>query len=276
MLISLSTACLFPRSLSTVFALAREAGFDGLELVIDPTVARHGSKYVSQLVGDFQLPVLSVHPPLFPLPGWREARERCLGTVELGRVLGCRVIVLHAPYTRSERGYEGVLRSIKRGQGVDSDGGIALENGRWLSAGTSDEDGGQAAIAHFHYIKDLAREQGWGLTLDTTHAGCAGVDILEAYELFKGRLVNIHLSDLRSLSWPRFLRRIPLIYDNLVQHHLPGKGALPLEALLRRLRFDSYQGLLTVEASPLAFQVWSLGQVRKSLQRVLQLCRGPK
>lgn len=276
MLVSLSTACLFPRGLSTVFALAKEAGFDGLELVIDAAVARRGSDYVSRLVKTYQLPVLGVHPPIFPLAGWTEPRTRCLKTVELGSALGCRMVVLHAPSTRSEGDdtYREALEALQQGQRACGKGfNIALENGRRHPSSPSEGATVNAAMAHLQRMWHLAQEQDWWLTLDTTHAGSAGVDILQAYELFKDRLVNIHLSDLRPGRLPGFLRRVPLLYDNLVQHSLPGTGILPLKALLGRLRADRYQGLVTVEASPLAFQVWNQNKAKGNLRLVLQLCR---
>ena len=276
MLVSLSTACLFPWPLSTVFALAKEAGFDGVELVVDAVVSGRGSDYVSRLIETFQLPVLSVHPPIFPLPGWVEQKTRCLKTVELGNTLGCRWVVLHAPWPRSGRGatYRAALEAIQWAQRACSSGlNIALENGRWYCTAPLGGTGIQDALAYLRHMENLAQEQGWWLTLDTTHAGSAGVDIMQAYELFKDRLVNIHLSDLCLKRWPGFLRQLPLIYDNLVQHTLPGRGVLPLKTLLGRLRADHYRGLVTVEASPLAFQVWSQSKVRGILRQVLQLCR---
>ena len=69
MRLSLSTGCLYCYPLKSVFRLAKEAGFHGLELVISPEVVLRGSGYVKTLIERYGLEVCSMHPPLFSYPG---------------------------------------------------------------------------------------------------------------------------------------------------------------------------------------------------------------
>ena len=79
------------------------------------------------------------------------------------------------------------------------------------------------------------------MTLDTSHAGASGVDLLAAREALAGQIRHVHLSD-----------------SNLVlgkdDHRLPGKGRLPLKPLLAALAADGYPGAVSLELKP-----WPLG-----------------
>ena len=52
-------------------------------------------------------------------------------------------------------------------------------------------------------------------------------------------------------------------------HQIPGDGDLPLVEFLRRLTADSYEGLITLEISPIALQAWSPSRARENLVRCL-------
>jgi sugar phosphate isomerase/epimerase len=79
------------------------------------------------------------------------------------------------------------------------------------------------------------------VTLDTSHVGASGVDLLAAREALAGQLRHVHLSD-----------------SNLVvgkdDHRLPGKGRLPLKPFLAALAADGYPGAVSLELKP-----WPLG-----------------
>ena len=71
--LSFSTATLYHFPLRAAFALAHEAGFEGVELVLGPEVMLRGAAYVRQLSHEYSLAVLSVHPPMIPYPGQNKA-----------------------------------------------------------------------------------------------------------------------------------------------------------------------------------------------------------
>ena len=99
-------------------------------------------------------------------------------------------------------------------------------------------------------------QHGPHLTLDTTHLGTWGLDLLAFYEQIKKRVVHVHLSD----------------FDGR-EHRLPGSGQLPLAALLQRLVRDGYGGAISVELHPDALQAENEDQVRAHLHEVLAFCR---
>jgi sugar phosphate isomerase/epimerase len=79
------------------------------------------------------------------------------------------------------------------------------------------------------------------MTLDTTHLGQAGGDIVKFFKKNKGKIVNIHLGDYKHHPLNTTLR--PFRYK-----HLPlGHGQLPIQEFLETLRKEKYQGLITME-----------------------------
>ena len=79
------------------------------------------------------------------------------------------------------------------------------------------------------------------VTLDTSHFGASGVDLLAARKTLAHQLRHVHLSD-----------------SNLVvgkdEHRLPGRGKLPLGPFLAALSDGDYSGAVSLELKP-----WPLG-----------------
>jgi sugar phosphate isomerase/epimerase len=94
------------------------------------------------------------------------------------------------------------------------------------------------------------------LTLDTTHIGTWGYDLLAIYEQLRTRIVHVHLSN----------------FDGR-EHQLPADGRLPLDQFLHRLALDGYQGAVSVEVNPDALQAEDEAQILVQLRRVVSFCR---
>jgi sugar phosphate isomerase/epimerase len=110
---ALSTGSLYTYGLDRVFALAAEAGFDGIEVLIDPRFDTRQPVYLRQLMERYGLPILSVHAPFRPrrLAAWpRTQPESIAATAEIARAVGAGVIVVHLPYW-TERAYLHWLRN---------------------------------------------------------------------------------------------------------------------------------------------------------------------
>ncbi len=262
--ICLSGASLYFYPLSYTFRLAKELGFSGLELAMGPEVRWRGGRYVRELSQKYDLPVYGLHPPMFSGPRGLNLGELLPKMVHLGREMGCRMLVVHAPKVTSlEGGGLGGLEAIleARREGLL----LSLENLALFRG----EDRGYL-LGDLHKLRDFAEKHDLHLTLDTAHAGTFGYDLIEAYEILRPRLVNIHFSDLR--------REKPMrgwsYFQTFFQHHqMPGDGYLPLGALLRRLKEDGYRGPVVLEVSPFALQAWWPGRVRYNLKRSLASLR---
>jgi sugar phosphate isomerase/epimerase len=260
---SLSTGTLYPYPLRQVFRWARQAGFDGVELVINPEAAMRGGRAVRRLARAEGVEIFSAHPTVVPFPGWRERDGGMARTIALAQAAGIDLVVMHIPRSESLDEGEGLVfrQRIEGWQGRLAGSGlrIAVENkairaeGHW-----------RYALTPLDRLRAFAERYDLGLVLDTAHAGTAGEDLLQARRLFDTRLVNVHLSDLGGRV-P--LATLPLVHRFFGEHRLPGTGELALPALLRDLGSSRYDGLITLEVNPWSVRAWWPPAVRRTLAR---------
>jgi sugar phosphate isomerase/epimerase len=126
------------------------------------------------------------------------------------------------------------------------------------------ESARQYALSPLDRLRAFADRYDLGMVLDTTHAGTAGEDLLRAQQIYDGRLVNVHLSDVGGRV-P--LAKLSLARRQMGEHRLPGAGDLPLTALLASLAAEGYDGPVTLEVNPLEVRVWWPPAVRRHLAR---------
>ena len=253
-MLALSTGSLYTYGLDRVFGLAKEAGFDGIEVLLDGRWDTRQADYLRHLRDSYGLPVVSLHSPfhLIWVPGWeQDPIWRLKRTVELAEALSARVVVAHPPLgwlrislrvtgASSARGFwVGLplswfvgrsharwlcdeLESFQRETEVT----IAVENMPRLQIGPLGFD-----LYQMTHLETLERFR--HLTLDTTHLATRGMDIIQTYERLAGRVAHIHLSNY-----------------NGREHRLPWDGPLPLADFLRRFAQDDYGGIVTLELQP--------------------------
>lgn len=94
------------------------------------------------------------------------------------------------------------------------------------------------------------------ITMDTTHLGTWGHDVLAFYEGLKRQVAHVHLSNF-----------------NGREHRLLDDGGLPLAQLLERMGSDGYAGLVSLEVSPASLEAEDKGRVRAHLRYSLAFCR---
>jgi sugar phosphate isomerase/epimerase len=264
--LSFSTGTLYHLPLRAAFALAHEAGFEGVELVLGPEALLRGAKYVRQLSQQYSLPVLSIHPPILPYPGQSKVVRILPRLISLAQGVGCDLVVLHTPKTSAPDSlawteFVDVMSRRDSASGVR----VSLENA------------GMFRPAELNYLlHDLPRLRSFAdrhdlpLTFDTAHAGTSAYELLEAYALFDGRVVNVHFSD---LVQRRIFPDWPPLYTFFLHHQLPGQGILPLAEFVRTLLATGYSGLFTLELSPTAIQAWSIPRVREGLRSAVAFVR---
>ena len=269
MKLSLATASLYLYPLRWIFAIAKAVGFEGLELALGPEVTRRGGRYVKALIEEYDLPVLSLHPPMALLPGRGDCSTYLPQMIELALEIGCPLVILHTPQSRSFDHGRGraYLKALKEGQrqADGSDVQIGLENRGFFFK----RDDGHL-LSDSLELRRFADEHDLPLILDTAHAGSSDRSLMETYEIMKGRLANIHFSDLRPLPRPLDW---PYLHTYIKHHQIPGRGHLPLAELLARLREDGYCGPLTLEISPVALAAWWPWKARSNLARCLNFVR---
>lgn len=274
MLVSLSTGSLYFYPLRWTFSLAKRAGFDGVELVIGPEVDWRGPAYIKQLSQEFQLPVLTVHPPLYGYRGWNDINITYAPYVEkalaLTEAVGARLMVVHPPRAYSgERGVgkEFVERVIAARGALNCQGPkLGIENGAKF---TNRDD--HYILRGLPELREFAEKHDFAMTLDTAHVGTFELDLLDSLKFFDGRVANVHLSDLRVV--PHWLMNQPRLHSFYRQHQFPGTGTLPLRELLRDLKQRGYKGTVTYELSPLAVKALTPWRVEKKLREAVEFVK---
>jgi sugar phosphate isomerase/epimerase len=273
-MIALSTGSLYSYGTARVFELAAQVGFDGIEVLIDHRPDTRQPAYLRCLSSVYGLPICALHSPFAPdVPGWPDDQlGRLQHTVALARELAVPVVVTHLPYKLAglvvrwygalkgrfslplpwfqRGGYyrllrDGSLAEMEAISGVH----IAVENmpARWFL-------GVSLPFYWFNHPERMTRFP--HITLDTTHVGTWGWDLIGAYEPLAGCLAHVHLSNFNGL-----------------EHRSPLDGHLPLDALLWRLSEDGYRGAISIESCPEAMDAEDEGQCRAALERALAFCR---
>ena len=269
MLTSLSTACLSHLPLRRVFDLAARAGYSGVELVMAPEVWLRGADYVRALSLESGLPVLTVHQTLLPLSPAGRGPRRILDAVEIALELGSRAVVMHATWAShweehdARKWLDALSLAQRRLEGTGTL--LTLEN-----QGIHTESDRAGLLASLPILIEFAEERVLGITLDTCHAGSAGLDLAKVYEVVGPRLGNVHLSDM-SREKPRLnVRPVRTLF---MHHQMPGEGVLDLAGLLSEIGADGYEGPVTVEVSPVALGVWSSREIESRLAKAERFVR---
>jgi sugar phosphate isomerase/epimerase len=247
-----STGSLYPFGLDRAYSWAAEAGYDGVEIMMDDRWDTHQADYLTHLAGEHGIPILAFHPPL-RRGAWNLGSEETLVRVAgLARSMDVPVVVAHPPPPGRplERWKTGPLREARE-HGVS----VAVEN-----MPRSEVRGifGARKIRSCYLPEHLL---GLGdVTLDTSHVGASKVDLMLAYSVLAGQVRHVHLSDSDLTGGD--------------QHRLPGRGRLPLRPFLAALAQRSdYPGVVSLELKP-----WPLGApdtetILERMREALQFAR---
>lgn len=265
MQLSFSTGTFYHRSLSYSAWLAREAGFDGLEVALGPEYTLRGVASMTRTLRAYGVPALSVHPPFKGLPGWPRGAVQVVPLLSsVTQQLGAGLAVVHTPFVSSEHGPRAQSYAAGLRLGLDAAGGsveLGLESSQYNRRNRRFLLDDLAALTQF------ALQRGCGVTFDTCHAGANGQDILACYEIVRPALRNVHFSDVRWRGGRSYT------------HVLPGGGVLPLDRFLALLSRDGYTGLVTLEVRPEEVGVFGrarhLHHLREALAYMRAALRAP-
>lgn len=243
----LSTGSLYTYGLARCFSFASQAGFDGVEVLIDHRWDTRQPAYLQQLMDHFDLPILAIHSPFFEVPGWPSDQPALIATaVEVAVEVGAEVVVHHLPLRigyailqiggrrivvpvpgwQKDDGYrQWLLRDYTRFQDT-TDVVLCIENMPKRHVLRQ-----RLTVHHWNSVEGIARFP--NLTLDTTHLGTWGAEPVDIYQHWRERVRHVHLSN----------------YDG-EEHRRPEAGDLRLDRLLQALARDDYTGTITLELGP--------------------------
>jgi sugar phosphate isomerase/epimerase len=236
----MSTGCLFHLPLPQIAAIARAAGFSGLDLVMgSPRIAPGAELEAAHAL----CPVRVVHAPFRNwsawgghLNAWRAAVDLAGGLV--GADNGHNVhVTLHPPAgtIRDAIQTRWFSRAVDLPRLLDVAPGVSLslENLPW-SASLAGGGGlfGKDSLAE---LVAECQAKGLGLTLDVCHLGVSGRDVLaDLAKVPPGLLRHVHFSDAQGYT----------------EHLPPGLGALPLGPFLAGIGRLGFAGTVSLELDP--------------------------
>lgn len=267
-----STGSLHTYGLNRCFELAAQAGFDGVELMVDQRWDTRQPAYLKHLTQEYEQPVLAVHSPFVPgVPGWPDDEPgRIQAAVMLAEELGAAIVIHHLPARlgwmwlhagsrrfflplpgwKPQAPYRRWLLEAYSDLQAATNVTLCIENmpaRRWLGRQWNAHDwNGTAELARFP-----------ALTMDTTHLGTWGLEPVEVYQQWGQRVRHLHLSNF-----------------NGHEHRRPEDGHLHLDRLLAAMASDGYQGLISLELTPGALDAGcSDEEMVTSLSASLDCCR---
>ncbi|HZK05785.1 MAG TPA: sugar phosphate isomerase/epimerase [Actinomycetaceae bacterium] len=224
--VTLSSSSVYPGGVELTFTLARDLGYDGVEVMVlgDPT-SREAVELVD-LVNAYQLPVMSIHAPtlLFTQRVWGGAWEKIDRSIDLAKAVGAEVVVLHPPFLWQRLYHREFVKGVLQRE-QESGVILAVENMYpWRVAR-------DWVIYRPHW--DPISLPYPSVTLDLSHAATSRSDGLAMAIELGDRLKHLHLADGR---------------NNLVDEHLvPGDGNQRAAEVLQLLVQREFQGQVCVE-----------------------------
>jgi len=249
--VTLSSASVYPLSVHDAFAMAKDVGYDGIEVLITGNAASQSASALKELMDKYQLPIMAIHAPTLLLTQqvWGSAWAKVERSVILAQAVGASVVVAHPPFrwqgTYAENFGEGVQRLI------DTTGmKIAVENMYpWRARGRE----AKMYLPHWNPVPQPYQHVTW----DFSHAAIANMDSRQAVEDLGERLAHVHLCD---------------GLDNGKDEHLvPGLGTQRVAESLQYLRDAAWKGTLAVEVS--TRKAKNAGQKEEWLGKTLEFAR---
>jgi sugar phosphate isomerase/epimerase len=229
-LLALSTASVYPESVRAGFELARELGYDGVELMVWSDRVSQDVGAVARLADASGVPVVAVHAPCLAVTQrvWTaDPVERLRRSVTAAGDLGAYTVVIHPPF-RWQRRYSAVFADELRRAEEHSGVAVAVENmfpvTRGGVRGVPYSPGFDPTVdGHRHY------------TLDLSHTAASGSDPLAMLDRMGSGLAHVHLADGSGSARD--------------EHLVPGRGTQPCAQVCQRLVADGFAGAVVAEVS---------------------------
>lgn len=229
----LSTGSLFHLPLPVIANMGAEAGFSGLELIVNSPKLAPGAELdrVNSVCA-----VRSLHAPFRQWSRWGGHLNAWKATTEIANSLEtCDHITLHPPGSRITTMIQNrwFARAHDLPLLLNAVGRIrySLENMPWVETSPFGKD-------ELDKLIEQCRVKNVGMTYDVCHMGVSRQDVVTSLDRVPRRMIlNVHYSDAKGYR----------------EHLAPGLGELPLERFLNSLARRSYAGYVTLELEPTAF-----------------------
>lgn len=238
--IALSTSSLFPLKVEETFRIAKDTGYDGVEIMVGASKETRNLHLLQDLVQKYDLPVLSVHAPVLVLthfvwgtnPAFKLAK-----TAELAASVGADNVVVHPPFAFQHTYAQSFLQLVDMLE-HSNNVKIAVENMfPWKTNRM------EATIYEPSWEKIV--EVASNVTLDFSHSALSGLDALETAKQLGNRVAHIHLCDGLGVKTKRGVEKQKLFDEHLA----PGEGNQPVYETLAYLGSIGWTGMVATEVN---------------------------
>lgn len=209
-MLALCTDSLSNYGLNRIFRFAKKAGFDGIEIALTKDFDTQNAEYIAELVDEYKLPVVAVSAPR------KTTKKKVLAAIEMAKKLNCQIVVVQPPDLLNFSLASWLKKEIPLTRKKEQMH-ICLEN--------SDAKTFFGILPQYamNSVADLKSFN--AVSIDTANVVSKKLDLMKVYDQLKGVIYHIHLADATTSK----------------SHIFPGKGVVPLESLLTKLKVDDYK-----------------------------------
>ncbi|SDR79005.1 Sugar phosphate isomerase/epimerase [Agrococcus carbonis] len=230
--VGLSTISVFPKGVEDGFRLSREAGYDGVEVMVTTDAKTRSPERLLELSERYEQPIMAIHAPVVLLTTFVWGRDPFVKldrSAELAVSVGAPTVVVHPPFRwqgKYARTFTDAVRATEQKHGVE----VAVENMFPWAAGGIDRQAYLPGIDPSEMDVDHA-------TLDFSHCALAKRDSMQLALDLGDRLRHLHLTDGVAADEGR-------VFD---EHLLPGHGNEPVAEVLQMLAQQQWTGQVVAE-----------------------------
>lgn len=194
--ISLSAGTLYHLKLSEAFTIARECGFSGVELIINQVFERRDPRPIVEKLLKI-CPISSIHAPFFKISGWGNQIKTLFKVIELAGEFNIPLVNFHPPlwfppeftFWRWFRKVEDFQSLVKNNSTI-----VTIENMPYVGEKIRFNPN---ILRKTEKMTSFIEKHNLYMTFDTTHLGSHNPNFLGGFKQFfqTGRIRNIHFSD---------------------------------------------------------------------------------
>ncbi|MBT6068776.1 sugar phosphate isomerase/epimerase [Candidatus Peregrinibacteria bacterium] len=243
MKILLSTDSLKGYGLNRVFEFAKDAGFDGIDLQIEPKdFDTQNAEYLKELEQEYGLQVISIQTPK------NANKKKILEYVELTKIVGAKILILQAPKVFNIKFTTWLKTEVPKIRKKESIS-IALENAPATTLFGFIPEHAMNNLAELKKFKHAC--------LDTSRTADRKEDLIVTLKKLMKYLVHVHISNVKKGRGG----------------HLPNDGILPMESFLTKLSEEDYKGAISIKVKPKYLKIGQDEELAKQLQDSIAYCK---
>jgi sugar phosphate isomerase/epimerase len=219
-MLTISTDSLKGYGLNRIFQIAKEAGYDGIDLAIDPkNYDTQNGDYIKLLSQQTGMPVVAIQTPQKSSP------KKIKVAIEMAKKLGTKIIVIQPPKIFDFKYIQWLKNEIPKIRQKENIS-IALENAPSATFFGIIPEHAMGNVLDLKKFKHAC--------LDTSRVALRKEDLIRIYKALRKFLVHVHLSNVKAGT----------------AYNLPEKGILPIESFLTKLKQDSFSGAISLKVNP--------------------------